>query len=54
MLFILFRNGEIFMVDWWEDGAIIVCGRVSVTTIDHSFNWIFFKDWIRSHSFGSL
>ena len=29
MLFILFRNGEIFMVDSWEDGAIIVGGRVS-------------------------
>ena len=43
MLFILFRNGEIFMVDWWEDGAIIVGGRVFVTTMDHSFNWIFFQ-----------
>ena len=42
------------MVDLWEDGAIIVGGKVSVTTMDHSFNWIFFlKDWIRSHSFGS-
>ena len=29
------------MVDWWEDGAIIVGGRVFVTTMDHSFNWIF-------------
>ena len=42
MLFILFRNGEIFMVDLWEDGAIIIGGKVSVTTMDHSFNWIFF------------
>ena len=31
------------MVDLWEDGAIIVGGKVSVTTMDHSFNWIFFE-----------
>ncbi|KAM3751365.1 hypothetical protein ACB098_04G103500 [Castanea mollissima] len=28
-------------------------GESLITTMDHSFNWIFFKDGICSHSFGS-
>ena len=28
-------------------------GESLITTMDHSFNWIFFKDWICSHSLGS-
>ena len=43
MLFILFRNGEIFMVYWWEDGAIIVGGRVS----DHHHGPFFQLDFFQ-------
>ena len=47
---------EMGRFSWFIGGKMeqsSLVGESLITTMDHSFNWIFFKDWICSHSLGS-